>query len=296
MNHRSILAFIACLLFSTAFVNIKIGLEYITPGWFAGIRFFLAGLIIVPFLPNKRTLLKEALIHWKIIVITAFFMTFLQYSLLYLGVNRVDGSIAAIFNGSSPVFVVIMAHFFMPNDQFSKRKFIISILGIAGIILITFQKLYISNIGLSYLIGILLLILVNISSSIANIIVAKKSSLSNPIALSSLQLILGGIMLLIYAFIVEPLPTTIYEPVFYYSLGWLIMVSAIAVSLWIYLLQQPGEKVSSLNIWKFVIPVFGATWNWLLIKNDKPDTYSVIGMTLISVAIILNNTPKRNQR
>lgn len=40
LKSTTFLAILACLLWSTAFVGIKIGLEYTTPMQFAGTRFF----------------------------------------------------------------------------------------------------------------------------------------------------------------------------------------------------------------------------------------------------------------
>ncbi|MFW5877888.1 MAG: EamA family transporter, partial [bacterium] len=54
------LAIIACLLWSTAFVGVKIGLEYETPLQFAGERFFISGLLILPFSGGMKR-------HWQIV-------------------------------------------------------------------------------------------------------------------------------------------------------------------------------------------------------------------------------------
>ncbi|RLD64942.1 MAG: EamA/RhaT family transporter, partial [Bacteroidetes bacterium] len=46
--NTAVLAIISCLLWSTAFAGVKIGLEYATPLQFAGTRFFIAGLLVFP--------------------------------------------------------------------------------------------------------------------------------------------------------------------------------------------------------------------------------------------------------
>jgi len=47
------LAILACLLWSTAFVGIKIGLQHTTPLQFAGLRFFLSGILLLPFVKSR---------------------------------------------------------------------------------------------------------------------------------------------------------------------------------------------------------------------------------------------------
>jgi drug/metabolite transporter (DMT)-like permease len=54
-------AIIACLLWSTAYAGIKIGLQYDTPFHFAGVRFLISGLIILPFT------VKPAALSWFLI-------------------------------------------------------------------------------------------------------------------------------------------------------------------------------------------------------------------------------------
>jgi drug/metabolite transporter (DMT)-like permease len=52
---------IACLLWSTAYAGIKIGLQYDTPFHFAGVRFIISGLMILPFT------VKPAVLSWLLI-------------------------------------------------------------------------------------------------------------------------------------------------------------------------------------------------------------------------------------
>jgi len=53
------------------------------------------------------------------------------------------------------------------------------------------------------------------------------------------------------------------------------------------LLQRPEVKVSQLNLWKFIIPVFGAIFSWLLLPDESPHLSSVVGMVVIAASIVL---------
>jgi drug/metabolite transporter (DMT)-like permease len=46
--NTTILAIISCMLWSSAFAGVKIGLQYTTPIQFAGTRFFISGLLVFP--------------------------------------------------------------------------------------------------------------------------------------------------------------------------------------------------------------------------------------------------------
>ena len=121
-----------------------------------------------------------------------------------------------------------------------------------------------------------------------NIIVSRsKKRQVHPVVLNSAQLFIGGLML--YAsslFIEEPVSGT--KPLSYYtSLAWLVCLSAVAYSIWFGLIRRPGVKVSELNVWKFLIPVFGALFSWIILPDEHPEAVVVTGMVIVTLALLL---------
>jgi len=84
-------------------------------------------------------------------------------------------------------------------------------------------------------------------------------------------------------------------PLYYISLTWLSLLSAIAISIWIILLKRPGIKVSDLNLWKFLIPMFGALFSWILLPAEQPQLFTTAGMFLITLALIISSLLKRKK-
>ena len=76
---------------------------------------------------------------------------------------------------------------------------------------------------------------------------------------------------------------------FYQALVWLSLISAIAFSIWFYLLKLPQLKVSELNVWKFVIPMSGAILSWIILPNESPNIIIIAGMLCVVASIILFN-------
>jgi len=118
MNKRllstSFLAIVACLLWATPFAAIKIGLKYTTPLNFAGIRFFISGLLILPFIPEFRAKLRAlSSKSWKLIVQVALLQTTFLYGLFYTGIDYLPGALGAMLIGAQPLFAAIMAHLMM---------------------------------------------------------------------------------------------------------------------------------------------------------------------------------------
>jgi drug/metabolite transporter (DMT)-like permease len=88
-----------------------------------------------------------------------------------------------------------------------------------------------------------------------------------------------------------------FPPTYFYALAWLSFLSAAAITIWNTLLQRPGVKVSLLNMWKFLIPVSGAILSWMILTDENPDLFSVLGMGFITLALIaLNYSNQRHTK
>ncbi len=285
----SFLAIVACLLWSTAFVGVKIGLRYTTPLQFAGFRFFLSGIYILPFCGNLLKSLTMMRQHWKEVVRLAFFQTFLLYTMFYLGISLVPAAITAIIIGASPLFSAILAHLFLGDDKLTFRKMGSISLGMTGVIIIAVSRGSFSWIEGKEFWGILILILANVAGSMGNVIVVKYRMGLPPLLLNSAQLMTGGLGLILLSIPFEGLTFGINEPEYYISLGWLSFMSAVAFSIWFILLRRPGVKVSELNVWKFLIPVFGAVLSWVILVDEHPEVTALTGMLLIGLSLIVLN-------
>ncbi len=292
----SILAIIATFLWSTAFVGIKIGLQYTQPIQFAGIRFFIAGLMILPLIKNKKTLIPTIKDNFGFIVKIAIFQTFLQYTFFYLGIEKLSGALSAIIIGAGPLFIAIMAHFLMPNDKLDFKKLVGVLIGFSGITLVALAKDGNFTDNNVLLIGIGFLTLANINMGYTNIFIAKNKKAIPPLILSSSSLLLGGVMLMIFSTTIETIDLGVKPTEYYYSLFWLSFVSAGAISIWTALLQTKGVVISTLNMWKFIVPVFGAILAWISLPEEQPHTLSIVGMILISISLLWVNYLNRKRR
>ena len=280
-------AILACLLWSSAFVGIKLGLPYTTPLQFAGIRFFISGLLVLPvavyYNPAFIRVLRENI---RFILFLGMLQTFLQYALFYTGINMVPGSVGAIVIGSGPLFIAIVAHFFMPGDQLGLKKTGIILFGFTGIVLVSIGRNSDAG-GALRLLGILILLGNNIVSGFTNVIIALEKRRIPPLVLSSASMVFGGFALFLFSIPVEGLDLSPKPLPYYLSLGWLSMLSAVAISLWTILLKRPGVVVSDLNLWKFLIPVAGALLAWAILPDESPDLLSVTGMVITGIALIV---------
>ena len=287
------LAIVACLLWSSAFAAIKIGLQYTPPLQFAGIRFMLAGLLILPFCGDLWLYLKNVIDHRKTVLLVSFFQTTLLYFLFYPGLNMLPAAIAAIITGSQPLIIAVIAHFVARSERMTIRRMLSIFLGLAGVVVISLNRGEVTLSGGSQFLGLLLLLISNVSAGVGDIIVSRHRAPIPPLTLTSSQLFLGGLVLFLVSIPIEGAPGGSYPAAYYGSLAWLTILSAAAFSIWFKLLKREGTLVADLNIWKFLIPVSGACLSWMLIPGESPEFSSVIGMLCIACALMILNVGKK---
>ena len=280
-------AFIACFLWSTAFVAIKIGLPYTTPLNFAGVRFMLAGLFVLGVMGSYRSSYKSILLNWRVVLKVALLQTFVLYFLFYIGMSRISGALGAIITGASPLWGMLIAHFFMTNDKLTPQKTGAFLFGFSGIILVAFGKN--SSSGSIDLVGLGAMLGASLASGFAALLVAKDKQKIPAVALNGAQLLVGGLLLVGVSLVTEDvvLPTS---PAYYGSLLYLALLSAIAFSLWFSLIKE-GVPLSSLNLWKFIIPVSGALLSWVILPAESPTIWALLGMVLVGSGIVVYYMP-----
>jgi len=289
-------AILACLLWSSAFVGVKIGLKYTSPLQFAGIRFFISGIMLLPFCGELSRILYFFNKYWRYILLVGFLQTFLAYALFYTGIDKIPGALAAMIIGSGPLFAALTAHFAMEDDKISKRKLISILVGMAGVAVISFGRKGFAFSGGIELLGIGILILNNLIGGFVNVIIKRRQGQVPPMILSSFSMCLGGLALFLFSIPTEGFKLTVHPPEYYYALSWLSFLSAAAFSLWYTLLQKPGVKISTLNMWKFIIPVSGAILSWSILPDETPDLISITGMLIIGSSLLLLNYTNRLER
>ena len=257
------------------------------PFLLSGERFILAALMLVPFLIPFKSALKTIKQNFILILKTALFQTVILYGLFFVAMQYVRGAQASVIIGSSPVISALVAHIMQKNDKLNTARFLSFLLGFLGVaVTVLSTKPWNPNSGGEFF-GILLLLAGSVSSSVANVFVSNSRKSLSPMLLNFSQMLLGGIILLIIGCFTEPLPQNIPDLAFFRNLLGLAFISAAGFSIWFYLLGF--EKVSTLNSWKFLIPVGGSILSWTFLPDEHPDPAGITGIILVCSAVLLCN-------
>ncbi|MFB6070739.1 MAG: DMT family transporter [Halanaeroarchaeum sp.] len=266
-------------IWGTAFVAIEIGLHYVPPLTFAGLRYLVAGALIVGYaalttdyvLPrNRRDLLP--------IGVLAVFFIFGNHAFLYLGEQYVPGAVAAVVVSLSPVLTAVFASLLLGDDALGRVQLLGFLTGILGVAIVARPTP--GSVQVGTLIGIGLVFVAAASFAMGAVL---SHPIPTTIPLTSLQgwsMLLGSAMLLGGgALRGESLASIALTPTAVASFAYLTFVSgAVAFLLYFSLLDRVGP--AHLNLVGYLEPVAASLAGWALL-GDLVGPTTVFGFALI---------------
>lgn len=138
---RVLLIITLTMMWSPSFLFIKLALESFPPLTVVSLRVTLAAIILgLVLLFLKRGFPKD-LKFWMRTTIMAFLSSALPFSLFCFAEQSIDSALAAILNGTTPMFTAILAQFFVSSDKMTSQKAIGIALSATGMMLLFAPKL-----------------------------------------------------------------------------------------------------------------------------------------------------------
>lgn len=225
---------------------------------FAGVRFLGAGLLIfVPFgIFSKNIVIEKGLFRHSLIL--GLIQTAGQYFFMYIGLAYTTGVNTSVFNAVGTLLYIVLAWIIFKEGKVSEIKVLGCMVGFGGVLLNTVAT---QKIGILSFKGDGLIIISSICVAIGFLYSKHCVKNADPFLLTGVQMGLGGIVLLaIGLFLGGKLPVVNINGVI--LLLYLMLVSAVAFSLWTLLLKE--YPASLVGVFNFLTPVFGAVFSYLL--------------------------------
>jgi len=256
----------------------------------AGIRFFFAGLILLLFARIKNNKFSISLNTFFFIVLLGILQTSLQYFFFYNGLANTSGIKGAVLASAGIFFTAFFSPFVYKNDRLTIRKQSGLLLGLAGIILINWNREFHFQFSLM---GEGFLIFSGIVSAFGNLIAKNLSQENSPLTVSGLQMTIGSLFLFMTGSINSSIGELQFHSLSLILLFYSSFLSAAAFGIWYYLLKhhKPGE----ISLFKFLIPVFGAFLSFLFLPAESLNILFFAALILVSTGIIIIFTKKKNE-
>lgn len=257
---------VLCLIWGSTWLFIKLGLQDLPPFTFAGIRFVIASLILGAVVALRRRPLPRGRGEWGLIILTGILSFTINYGVVFWGETRISSGLAAILQTIIPVFGLVIAHYYLPEERITWLKFCGVMLGIAGVALIFSNQM--THEGPEALWGSVAIVIGAFSVAYANVLVKARGGRIDSATLALGQMICGMIPLLIIGITTEGNPFKIrWTPLALLSLGYLALVgSAIAFLLYYWLVRN--IKVTNTMLIPLVTPLIAVVLGMLVLGES----------------------------
>ncbi len=249
---------------------------------FAGLRFFLAGLMVIGYSCfTQRRFVKPKRKDLRPILILACFQTFGQYVFYYLGAAHSSGMMMSVLTGLGSLLELILSCWIFRLEKMTPLKFAGCLIGFLGILAMN----YTGGAFTFNLQGEGVLVLSQFCAAISAILIQIFSRKSSPVLLSGWQFTCGGLAMIVISFLIG-------HPVIHWNLAGMAIllmlgfVSAGAYTLWGVLLSK--WPVSSVAVFGCTIGLFGVLFSALFL-HEALSLRIALGALLMSAGILFVN-------
>jgi drug/metabolite transporter (DMT)-like permease len=276
------------ILWASASVATKFGVQSAAPLILANVRFFIAGILLLGFSycfvkdPHYRLPTSK---EFKRLALFGFLNTTLYLGLYVYAMKFTAAGIGSLAVSTNPLIIVLLSSWWLSRRP-AKEEWMGIALGMSGIAIATYPLLensYTTPMGMA------LLMISMVAVSAASVYYATiKWELPN-LLINGWQVFLGGVFLLPVTILMSDQTNTQWDMQFWASVLWLsLAVSIVGLICWFYLLRLDTVKAS---MWLFLCPLFGFLFAWWLM--DEPITiYTIVGTVLVVTGLYAGQRKK----
>lgn len=213
---------ILCLIWGTTWLFIKVGLEDLPPLSFASIRFIIALIVVGFIIFIKKIPLPQNKSQWKLLAITGILQFSINYSLVFWSELYISSGLAAVLQAMIPVFGLVLAAIYLPEERITWLKITALAIGITGVAIVFIEQLQVNSfMAFAGSVGI---VAGAFTAAYASILIKAKGGSMHPATLVFGQMLCGILPIIIIALVKEGNP-------FRYNYSWTTIISILYLSI-----------------------------------------------------------------
>ena len=281
-NFRAYLAWTAiCLIWGTTYLAIRIGVHDIPPVLFAGLRWIIAGPILIVILKlrgYKLPTLKDI----KHLAVVGILLIGCGNGLVVFAEQWVPSGLTALLIATDPLWIVGIESLLPGGPKLNLKIIIGVLLGLAGVILIFGSNLS-AVLTIQYAAGIMGLMFCVLAWSSGTLYSKYKKVSVHPLMGAAVQMAIAGTVLSLLGVIIgEPSRLHLTQNGVLSFLYLLVFGSFIAYSSYIYAVAN--LPVSFVSTYAYINPVIALFLGWLILDENLNYTM-IIGAIVILIGV-----------
>jgi len=276
------------ILWASASVATKFGVQSASPLILANVRFFIAGILLLGFsylFGRDESYRIPDLKEFTQLAFFGFLNTTLYLGLYVLAMKYTAAGIGSLAVSINPLMIVLLSAWWLGRRP-AGAEWAGIVLGMSGVAIATYPLLDGTSTRIE---GVLLLFVSMVAVSAASVYYATINWKLPNLLINGWQVMLGGLFLLPFTFIFSDFSTTAWDFRFWGSVLWLSLAVSIAgLICWFYLLRIDTVRAS---LWLFLCPLFGFFFAWWLM-DEAVTLYTVAGTFLVIVGLYFGQRAK----
>ena len=288
-----ILLMLLSAIWGGAFTLNKFALEVYSPEILVTARLLIASIILVGFVLIISKRIDIEFTNWRYYFFMSLIGIVAPFLLISHGQIGIDSSLAGILMSTMPISTLILSHFFLDDENMTKKKligFLVAFIGI--IILIMPEKSIVEDNFIDGIYSELMVISGAILYSFAAVY-GKRFKITNPLNASTGVILYSAIIMGIYIMFNFDLTPSSYGNSEHLAaviiLG--VFCTAIATIIYFQILQSSGATF--ISIMNYLIPVWAILFGVIFFQEDVSWNYFA-GLVIVIFGIQLSQN-KRNQ-
>lgn len=282
--------FTLCVVWSSTWLVIKIGLRDLPPISFVAIRFAVAIAALLAVSLGRVALLPKRAADYVVLGTTGVLMFALNYALLFWAELHVSSGLAAVIQASIPIFGMVFAHWMLPDEPLRWQRLGGALVAMGGVALICIRLLSFN--GWYAFIGGIAITIGAASAAYSNVVLKAKRIDLAPSMLAAWQMIFGTVPLLVLGVVVDGNPLRLHwtGPAIF-CLLYLAIVGSSFTFLLLYWLM-PRMSVTNLQTISLITPPGAIALGWAF-GGERLSAWSLLGaaFVLLGVWMIFRRIP-----
>src|SRR5437868_14079107 len=284
-----------CVVWSSTWLAIKVGLRDLPPISYVGIRFLIALIVLLAVSIGRTHLLPKRRSDCAVLAFTGLLMFAINYVLLFWGELHVSSGLAAILQASIPIFGMVFAHWMLPDEPLRWQRLTGALISIIGVAVIC-ARLLSFNGWLAFL-GGLGITIGAASAAFSNVLLKSRKMDLAPGMMAAWQMIFGTAPLLVIGWAVDGNPLHFHwTGRALFCLFYLAIIGSSLTFLLLYWLM-PRMSVTRLQTISLITPPGAIALGWAL-GGERLSAWSLVGacFVLSGVWMIFRRIDKPSRR
>ncbi|HKS30245.1 MAG TPA: EamA family transporter [Pyrinomonadaceae bacterium] len=193
-----------CVIWGSTWAFIKVGLDDLPPVTFANARFIISLALLLIIARARRARLPRGRDEWRLLATTGFLQFTVNYGTIFWGEQYVSSGLAALLQATIPLFGLLIAHRYLPQERLTFMRLCGILIGLAGVAIVFSNQLALGDVWSVW--GSLAIIIGAFAAAYSNVLLKMSDVKLELSVLVAGQMLCGLVPLLIFGLIKEGSP------------------------------------------------------------------------------------------